>query len=84
MHIWYHPATLQVMAFSSHGSGSTVWEARGYQFIVNENPEIETHLNRLGRDCKLTIKEGVITGCSASENPIQPVEPDPDGEDLAA
>ena len=70
------------MALSSHGTDSKVWENTGYKLIVTDVPEIETQLGQLNRDCKLTIRDNVITGCSASENPIQPVAPDPNAEDL--
>ena len=83
MHVWYHPTTFQVMALSSHGTDSKVWENAGYRLIVNDDPDIEAHLGRMNRDCKITIRDGVITGCSASENPVQPVPPDPDTEDSA-
>jgi hypothetical protein len=72
MHVWYHPTTFQVMALSSHGSTSKVWENTGYKLIVNDDPDIEIQLKRLNRDCKLVIRDGVITGCAESENPEQP------------
>jgi len=69
--IFFKPADGQVMAYYSHSTRSTHWESLGYTRLeIDENVDI----NRLGRDCKVIIVDGLVVDVVESLNPIQPDE----------
>jgi len=59
----------QVMALYTHDTTSTVWSGLGFERheIVNN-----ADINRLGRDCKVIIVDGLVVDVVESLNPIQP------------
>jgi len=61
----------QVMALYTHNTSSTVWTDAGYtRYEIEDNADI----NRLGRDCKVVVVNGLVVDVLASTNPIQPEE----------
>ncbi len=61
----------QVMACYTHDTTSTVWAGLGYErHEIADNADI----NRLARDCRVVIVDGVVVDVIESLNPIQPEE----------
>ncbi len=77
MIVFYDPNDRnQVMATYPRRYDGDVWASRGYlQAAVAV--DLEPELCRLSRECRVTVEDGVVTGCVAHANPVQPV-PDPD------
>jgi len=70
--IFYDPARQnQVMALYTGGTTSEEWERRGY-IAATVPDDLAQDVARLGRDAKVTIKKGEITGVSPLPNPEQP------------